>query len=91
MDQDKAGRAHAGLIAALKAEFAEYRGRAKLVPAPRKVERDLLSVYPIADLHLGMLSWRPQTGADYDLKIATERLLDCASTSSPRPIARARR
>jgi len=67
------------LIAALKAEFADYRGRAKLVPAPRKVDRDLLSVYPIADLHLGMLAWRPQTGADYDLKIATERLLDCAS------------
>jgi len=67
------------LIAALKAEFDDYRGRARLVPPPRKVDRDLLSVYPIADLHLGMLAWRPQTGADYDLRIATERLLDCAS------------
>jgi hypothetical protein len=68
------------LIQALKAEFAAYRGRAKLVPAPRRVERDLLAVYPIADPHIGMLSWRPQTGADYDLKIATERMLDCASS-----------
>lgn len=67
------------LIEALKAEFAAYRGRAKLVPSPRRVERDLLAVYPIADPHIGMLSWRPQTGADYDLKIATERMLDCGS------------
>jgi hypothetical protein len=68
------------LIEALKAEFAAYRGRAKIVPAPRKVERDLLAVYPIADPHIGMLSWEPQTGVNYDLKIATERMLDCASS-----------
>lgn len=68
------------LIEALKAEFASYRGRAKLVPSPRRIDRDLLSVYPIADPHLGMLSWPPQTGAAYDLKIASERMLDCAST-----------
>ncbi|MCB2106339.1 MAG: hypothetical protein KDE14_01505 [Rhodobacteraceae bacterium] len=68
------------LIAALKAEFEAYRGLAKIVPAPRRVERDLLAVYPIADPHIGMLSWHPQTGADYDLRIATERMLDCAST-----------
>lgn len=68
------------LIEALKAEFAAYRGRAKLVPPPRRVDRDLLAVYPIADPHIGMLSWRPQTGADYDLKIATERMLDSAAS-----------
>lgn len=67
------------LIQALKAEFEAYRGRARIVPPPRKVDRDLLAVYPIADPHVGMLSWKPQTGADYDLKIAKERMLDCAS------------
>ncbi|NEW96659.1 hypothetical protein [Rhodopseudomonas sp. BR0G17] len=67
------------LIGALKAEFEAYRGRARIVPPPKRVERDLMTVYPIADPHIGMLSWRPQTGADYDLKIATERMLDCAS------------
>ena len=30
--------------------------------------------YPIGDHHLGMLSWRPETGAHYDLEIG-ERLL----------------
>jgi hypothetical protein len=68
------------LIPALLETFKSYRGRSQLVPPPRRVDRDILSVYPIADPHIGMLSWRPQTGADYDLKIAIERLLDCAAT-----------
>lgn len=63
------------MIDALKAEFSEYRGRAVIVPAPRKVDRNLLNVFPIADPHIGMLAWAPQTGADSDLKIATDRLI----------------
>lgn len=67
------------MIEALKAEFKEYRGRAKIVPPPRRVDRNLMNVIPIADPHIGMLSWSPQTGSDYDLRIATERLIDKAS------------
>lgn len=37
-------------------------------------ERSRLSVYPIGDHHIGMLSWKPETGAHYDLAIA-EHLL----------------
>lgn len=68
------------LVNVLTDTFKAYRGRSQLVPPPRRIERDILSVYPIADPHIGMLSWRPQTGADYDLKIAIERLLDCSSS-----------
>lgn len=67
------------LVEALKAEFAAYRGRARLVPVPRRIERDLLNVYPIADPHIGMLAWKPQTGADNDLKIMSGRLLATAT------------
>lgn len=35
--------------------------------------------WTIADLHFGMLSWRKETGEDYDIKIARNLLLDCAS------------
>lgn len=37
---------------------------------------DLLNQYTVTDLHFGMLSWREETGADYDLKIAEQLLLD---------------
>ncbi|WP_316216643.1 hypothetical protein [Bradyrhizobium sp. SZCCHNR3003] len=67
------------LVTALTNVFARYEGRARLVQAPRRVERNQLNVFPIADPHNGLLAWKPQTGADYDLKIGRERLLDKAS------------
>lgn len=67
------------LVRALKVEFDDYRKRVKLIPAPRRVESGLLSVYPIADPHIGQLSWKPETGENYDTKIASDRLRDCTS------------
>lgn len=36
---------------------------------------DNLIVYPIADLHLGMLSWSPETGNNYSTKSASDMAL----------------
>lgn len=48
---------------------------------PRKAEgkwrKDLCVAYPIGDPHIGMLSWRPETGNDWDLALA-ERI-HCAA------------
>lgn len=44
---------------------------------PDRVDENLLVTYPIGDLHLGMLSWDKETGADWDLKIG-ERVFDKA-------------
>lgn len=33
---------------------------------------DTLTIYPIADLHVGMLAWMQETGGDYDIKIVEE-------------------
>lgn len=54
---------------AIRAAFEQY-APAPLLPSPEYTNSDLLTVYPIADLHLGMFSWAKETGADYDLKIA---------------------
>lgn len=35
---------------------------------------DKLIVYPLADLHIGMLSWSKETGEDYNLEIAENTL-----------------
>lgn len=50
--------------------------RAEPVPAPAGRNSDLLNQYTVTDLHFGMLAWREETGADYDLKIAEQLLLD---------------
>lgn len=64
------------LVAALEVVFKRYRGRAGLIPAPRAARHDLLTVYPIADQHNGLLSWGRETGEDYDLRIGSKRLRD---------------
>ena len=61
-----------GFVHALRAAFADYEGKATLTPAPAQCEDDVLTVYPIPDLHLGMYSWGAETGADYDVSIATQ-------------------
>jgi predicted phosphodiesterase len=62
------------LVAALKTTFEQYEGHAPLIHAFAPVEQDLLSVYPIADQHNGLLAWGRETGESYDLKIGAARL-----------------
>ena len=51
--------------------------RAAPIAAPGTVDGDLLNLMPIADLHVGMLAWRHEGGADWDLAIAERTLLGC--------------
>jgi hypothetical protein len=55
---------------AMKDLVEPYRGKVRAVPAPKIAEKDLLAVYPLADPHIGMLSWAKETGEDFDLQIA---------------------
>lgn len=50
--------------------------RAEPIAAPPAGRDDLLNQYTVTDLHFGMLAWGEETGADYDLKIAEQLLLD---------------
>lgn len=61
------------LIEAVRDAFGSYAGAAAPVPAPHYANGDLLTVYPIADLHLGMHAWGKETGENYDIKIAERR------------------
>ena len=46
------------------------------IAAPKDSSADLMTVYPIADAHIGMMSWAKETGEAYDTKIATQRLVN---------------
>lgn len=48
----------------------------KLPPAPKFVETNFLTVYPLADLHLGMYAWDEETGNNYDVEIARKLALE---------------
>ena len=63
-------------MAATIAAFKEDLPRAAPVHAPLTGNANLLNQYTVTDLHFGMLSWKEETGSDYDLKIAEQLLLD---------------
>ncbi|MGH6796579.1 MAG: hypothetical protein ACREDH_15600 [Methylocella sp.] len=44
------------------------------IPPPSGTSDSLMAFYPVGDHHLGMLSWKQETGASYDIDIG-ERLL----------------
>lgn len=60
------------VVEALKADLPHAE---PVLPVP-PCNEDLLNQYTITDLHFGQLSWREETGDDYDLKIAEQLLLD---------------
>ena len=58
--------------------ITEYANSIKPVVLPALTadcDADLCTVYPIADIHIGMLAWAKETGAPWDLDIATEVLV----------------
>lgn len=52
-----------------------WRGKADpIVPDDGPKDDDLLNVFPLGDPHIGMFSWSPETGNNFDLKIAEDNL-----------------
>lgn len=61
---------------ALRISFADFEGLALNPVGPDASMDDLLQVYVIADLHLGMYAWKPEAGNSYDVDTA-DKLLTC--------------
>lgn len=76
-DGDNAAAIFAATVEALKEDLP----RVTIMPAPASVAEDLLNQYTVTDNHFGMLSWREETGSDYDLRIAEELILDWFSAA----------
>ena len=75
----KTAREHEkGALAAaeiLKEYFKDYRGVARPMKAPDFANRDLLTFFPCADWHLGLLVWGQETnGENWDLPTAVNRI-----------------
>lgn len=57
----------------IKAAFEDLTPAAVIAP-PLYADSDLLTLYPLADVHLGMMAWGRETGEDYDTKTAATRM-----------------
>lgn len=58
----------------LKEAFKDFKGGAKPIKAPGcgVTKQDLLTLTPCGDWHLGMYAWAPESGDNWDLKIAED-------------------
>lgn len=56
--------------------FKEEVPRAEAAVSPRDTRDELLNLFVITDLHLGMLAWREEAGADWDVRIAEKLIMD---------------
>ncbi len=56
---------------------AEYAGLASVSTPPATVDAETITLYPLGDPHVGMLSWAPETGDHFDARIACRELLAC--------------
>lgn len=65
-------------LEAIRLAFEETP-KVRKIAAPRSTNSKLLTVYPIGDHHFGMRSWKPETGADYDIEIASDLLTAAAA------------
>jgi hypothetical protein len=72
LDQEKAALMMREAIEAMKEEIP----RLTLMHPPALTQTDLCNCYVITDYHLGMLSWGEETGADWDVKIAENLVVD---------------
>lgn len=64
------------LMDAAEAIYQRYAAVAptKFPPAPKlKRARPAMAVYPLCDVHVGKLAWKPEAGVDNDLKITERR------------------
>lgn len=65
----------AAMLAGIMA-MGEKLPREKPRAAPKRTLSELLNCYVVTDYHMGMLSWGEETGADWDLTIAENMLVD---------------
>lgn len=66
----------AAMQAAMEAFKAEMPRAEPAGVSPSDTRDDLLNLFVITDLHLGMLAWREEAGADWDLHIAEQLIMD---------------
>ena len=70
-DQDEKNRELERAIAAME---KRAHASAPVLHKPKAARSDILAELPIADHHFRKLAWKPETGADWDLAIASTAL-----------------
>lgn len=61
------------ILKAVKSTVESYKPLPK-IPAPKSTQKDIITIYPMGDPHIGMYAWSGETGEDFDCDIAEKNL-----------------
>ena len=59
--------------------FKDLSSGHEIIPAPAWSNEDLMTLYPLADLHLGLYAWAPEAGMNWDLATAVDVYMQAMS------------
>ena len=65
------------VLQSIAEELASNVPRQSPTPAPQQVSDHLANLYVLTDVHMGMLAWQKEGGANWDLKIAEQTVTQC--------------
>jgi len=77
-ETDKDKEQASEIIYAVKDAISSYKPL-KRIKQPTRNDKELLTVYPMGDPHLGMYAWANETGEDFDCDIAERNLRQAMS------------
>ena len=72
LDQQKLQEMAQAILVGMKDEIPKVK---PCNPPTDSISNQILNCYVITDYHFGMLSWKEETGADWDLKIGEETII----------------
>lgn len=72
LDQQKLQEMAQAILVGMKDEIPKVK---PCNPPTNSISNQILNCYVITDYHFGMLSWKEETGADWDLKIGEETII----------------
>lgn len=73
--REDADRRNEMFLEAVGAIGESFKGMSKLVAPPASPAKDLITVYPMGDPHVGMYSYARETGNDFDCDIAERNIV----------------
>lgn len=69
---DRQEREREAFLEAVEEAMGGYRGKARSPSPPQHTKSELLCVYGLGDMHIGMLAWGAEVGADFDISICED-------------------
>lgn len=71
---DKKGLALDDVKMSLLDVFENYKGLSQVIKPPKVKDKDIVTVIPMGDPHIGMYAWAAECGEDFDADIAEREL-----------------